>query len=659
MPAGVHGFGYLDNIRNVLVGQSDLTAVDVKPTEQQKARLGHMYTGDRTTLATTDTIKEDDITIPADKAAELDFSKWKAMFGVKDFTNDGKTIVGTSEATDYAITYGEELNIKAEDVDCIHITMAEAPAVAMELFFTTDTATTWTQDKSVSVTVSKEGPQDYYIFTSDIALWMGTIKQLRFDPAAKPGTFTITNFEFLKFSEAQAENKIFIDSTEYTPCKRITTENDEIYTVAEPYYGFFSLLNCYYEWSRFTNKLYVLAKNGTEITFTMGSDTAIVNGKETKLPKAIELYDGLPVMPMKWFLNTIGITNYTVDGKNLNIFTLDAKFNDILNSRKPNEWEFEIEGDAEGWSPAFMTYEVGDGVFSGTATERPGQSPLYDAMMHMSGLEIDALKYDKIAIGFSCDVPGEKTSLGIYFITATDKTYDQKKYQGIDVTAADGEAIKEYILDFSEVEAWKGKITAIRVDPIGASGSFKIDYIRFVDNGKASSGNDSSATVANDAEFEIINGNAEGTEKSFFSGNAKITIVEDADKAGNHVYNVEANAGKQWSYIRHKVIYTPGATYTVSFDVKLTGTNDGKAPEDLKGEILVNGVYDDAAKSDHVIKSFPIALKDGWVHCECTYTVAPTSTLRDKDEFTIYANPVGDISVLYQVDNVVVTEAKP
>ena len=77
MPAGVHGFGYLDNVRNVLVGEADMTPYNVKPTENQKARLCHMYTGARTTLANTDYIKDDASSqIPQKVVKELELAKW-------------------------------------------------------------------------------------------------------------------------------------------------------------------------------------------------------------------------------------------------------------------------------------------------------------------------------------------------------------------------------------------------------------------------------------------------------------------------------------------------------------------------------------------------------------------------------------------------------
>lgn len=51
-------------------------------------------------------------------------------------------------------------------------------------------------------------------------------------------------------------------------------------------------------------------------------------------------------------------------------------------------------------------------------------------------------------------------------------------------------------------------------------------------------------------------------------------------------------------------------------------------------------------------------MEGGWIHCECEYTVPADSTLRDSDEFTIYANPVGDLGANYQVKDIKVTEVK-
>ena len=660
MPAGVHGFGYLDNIREVLVGTPIPEGTDIKPTEQQKARLGHLYTGDMTTLTTLDNDSNDENTnIPKDKAYDLPLSAWKNGFGTESFDNDGSKITVKGSANDHAILAKPETPMLCSEIDAIHIQIIPASDTVLELFFTTTDSTSWGQNKSFSASLTGGKVNDIYIKPSANALWSGTIAELRLDPANKAMSSEITAIEFLKYSEDQKDYEIFMNSLQYVPAEKIVAENGEFYVPADPLQGFFSLHNLYYEWSRFTNRLYILAANDTEMEFHIGSDTVKVNGKNEKLAKPLTLKDGLPMIPYKWFLNKIGITNVTIDGKTIKVSTVDSKYNDIINSRVDNQWEFNIPGDFEGWSPAFMTSEITeDGIFIGTALERENQNPKYDAMITKKGLKINAAKYPTATLRFKCDLDTDATTLAFYFTTTSDSSMNEDKAIRLNVTKEDGKQFKEYTLNFAENALWDGTIDQIRFDPLSGSGTCYIDYLRF--NYDANAKDSTAGAEYNSEKFEILNGNAsDAKSKAFYSGNANITIVPNPDKTSENIFNVKSKGGKQWAYMRQKVTYTPGATYKVSFDARLTGTNDGKTDGSIASEVLVNAVYLDAAgKKDHVIKSFPVTVEGGWIHCECEYTVPADSTLRDSDEFTIYANPVGDLGANYQVKDIKVTEVK-
>ena len=166
--------------------------------------------------------------------------------------------------------------------------------------------------------------------------------------------------------------------------------------------------------------------------------------------------------------------------------------------------------------------------------------------------------------------------------------------------------------------------------------------------------------------FEIKNGDAEGTIQAFRSDNAKISIVEDPDNKDNHVYLVKGNAGKNWSYFRYLCIFKPGKTYKVEYDVRLLGKGEDISGEDgdCATSIICNMRYSDSqGKTDHISganddASMGVSLKvsDGWKHVSFEYTVDAGSTLRDNDQFSVYANPVGEESANYYIDNIVVTE---
>ncbi len=660
MPAGVHGFGYLDNVRKVLVDDVDTTPYNVKPTETQKARLGHMYTGAKTTLANHDYIRESsENDIPRKVVKALDLANWSKNFGYSSFKNDGKVIETVPNANDSGIYNDAKLNpvdVEAETVEYIHVRAKADKDSNAEVFFGTAAEPSDSQKRSFAFTIKKSDDfVDYYIKTTGNVLWKGNVIKLRFDLTAKEqASVSIAAINLMSMDESQKPYTIYVDGVKYTPNKDPKMENGECYVVAEPYFGFFSLHNIYYEWSRLTGRLYMLTRSGVEIEMNVGSDIALVDGKETKLAKKLELYDGLPLIPYFWLLDTAKINNIEVEGKTINVSLIDKKYKDILDARKPFEWEFNIPGDNENWNPGQTTQLVAeDGIMYLTAIERD-QKQKYDPMLTMSGLEIPASNIKKIAVRMRADFPEdkEKEVPTIYFATAADKTLNEAKTCRVDILREDSKEFKEYIFDFSGNIGWAGTIIQLRFDFLGGEGSAEIDYIRCI----YEEGAEEKPLTA----FEIVNGDAEGDRFAFFSPNCDITVVKDSDNPDNKVYNLKSKStGKSWSYLRHTVLYTPGATYEVSFDVKVLGDVSGNT--DAATFVCVNAVYKEPGKdsTDHTSGHLDISPKDGWKKFTTTFTVSPNSEIRSADMFSIFVDPSQGYAWNYQIDNVVVTEIKP
>jgi len=660
MPAGVHGFGYLDNVRNVLVGEADMTPYNVKPTENQKARLGHMYTGARTTLANTDYIKDDASNqIPQKVVKELELAKWSKNFGYSEFSNDGKVIVTVPNASDsgiYNVPSEKAIEVDASEVEYILIrAKADADSDA-EVFFCTSSEPGDSQKRSFAFKIEKSDEfKDYYIKTTGSSTWKGNITKLRLDLSKTQVPVSVERIAFMTMAEEQKPYTIYVDGVKYTPNKSAKFENDEVYVVAEPYFGFFSLHNIYYEWSRFTGKLYMLARSGVEIEMNVGSDIALVDGKETKLAKKFELYDGLPLMPYFWLLENAKIDNYTVEGKDINVSFIDKKYNEILAARKPNQWEFNIPGDAENWTPGDTTQLVGeDGIMYLSAIARDNMKQSYDPMLTMSNLEIPTANVKTITVRMKVDLPEgvDETTSSIYFTTAADKTLNEAKTSKIKITREEGKEFKDYTFDFFSNIGWTGTVIKLRFDFISGGGDAQVDYIRC----NYQEGTEDKPLTS----FEIVNGDAEGNRYGFFSPNCDLTVVKDTENPDNKVYNLKSKSkGKSWSYLRHTVLYTPGATYKVSFDVRVLDTIDGN--KDGETFISVNAVYREDGKesTDHPVGHLVIKPSDGWQKFETEFTVSENSTKRAEDLFSVFVDPTNELAWNWQIDNVVVEEIKP
>ena len=657
---GLHGFGYLENIAEVISGTTD-HANNIYPTQQQKARLCHLYPESKTTLAKFDLERENETIVPGKTVATYTGADMKSLFGLDSESIEGTVFKGTTSKTDSGIVLADNKkpSVAASDVSVIRVTMKSSVACTAELFFATDSSPITADTRYGFAIEATEDFKEYTIYTASNAKWSGTIKDLRIDALSKPGSFEFAKCELLGASEEQKPITLTVDGKKCELSFAPVEKNGELYVVAEPYAGFFSLHNFYFEWSRYTGKLYILTKNNRTAEFVVGSDTALVDGAVTKLSEPVVLRDGLPVLPLYFLYNIAGI-EYEVNGKNVQAYVSGKEYMDIINSRVPYEYEFEIPGDNEGFSAADGTLVVYGGFFSGEALKRDSQNPPYDPRYTLSGLNVPTASYKKIVIGMKHKLePGVTSSkTEVFFITSSDASWNQNKAHSVELRGAQSEEIVEYTIDFSSNPGWKDSVTAIRFDPISCGGSYDIDYIRFVGDGSATLTEEQKPQTPEFPAVEnLVNGDAEDTKNvAFFNepAKSKIEIVKD-EESGSNVYRNLANTG--YNYTRQSVHYDADTTYSVSVDVKILGTKSGKT--DVGTTFHCNARYTDAeGKWDHIVNSKKIAPADGWQTVTFTFAI-PAGIVPDaKDEFSFFTNPADGEGFNYMIDNVKVTKVK-
>ena len=117
-----------------------------------------------------------------------------------------------------------------------------------------------------------------------------------------------------------------------------------------------------------------------------------MDGSEKKLYAATYWYDGLPVLPLDTLAAALGYFPVThEDGSGVSIMLGSASDYDILKKRKPYQYEFELLGDTEDWTPQNGTISIEGGVLKGIST---GNDP---AVISPS-LSVKAETYPTIAI---------------------------------------------------------------------------------------------------------------------------------------------------------------------------------------------------------------------------------------------------------------------
>ncbi len=654
---GLHGFGYLENVAEVISGVTDHSN-NIRPTEQQKARLGHMYPKSKTSLERLDYEK-----VVADVPTKVMFEAYGSDFVVGqqidtyDYYDD--VFVGSTSKNDCIVLLNDDAKFEpfdAKEVAAIRITMKSDVVSWLELFFTTENSTNASADKAFGATVTASDDfQEYVIFTNTNRLWSGNIKTMRFDLLNCPGNFELQKVEFLGMDDQEKPYSIFANRRDYTQYFAPEERDGELYVAADPNSGFFAVHQFYYEWSRHTGKLYIATANDQEIIFSVGSDKAIVNGEEAQLKEPITLKDGLPLLPLYFLYDSLGIT-YKVENKvvNATLFKteLDEKNEEIIANRKPYQYEFEVNGDTEGFTGGHIAYAVGNGVFKGTATDKGGNN--YDPIVGVNCAPFDSNTFNKITVRmkhYGC--PDKNGWIQIFFTTDMSTTADAQKSLTLPLVGkSESDGFVDYVFDCTQNAMWTDKIQSVRIDPINNYGTFEIDSVHFgLDQEKYA------AQLKAEEEriargFEIINGDAEDTENVAFQGQlADVEIVYDEETKSN-VYSLTAKT--TYPYIVQNVVWEPGFMYTVELDLKMVSTTGGMI-NFPGGRFHCNARYTDAAgKYDHVVGYKNFGSSGSWEHVKFEFSIPSDVKSRPNDQIAFYTNPVANEGVNFMIDNVTV-----
>lgn len=212
--AGLHGFGYLENIAEVISGVTDHSN-NIYPTEQQKARLGHLYPESKTSLVQLD-YEEEAQDVPQAVLYSVTGDDMTASQNYDTFSTENGIIKVSTSKTDPAIKINDDkmpTDMNTEDVIAIRVSIKSSVDTHAEIFFTTDQSPNLSQENSFNTTVKKSDDFVDYVFTTEgKAGWIGTISTLRFDIISTSGDFEVSKIEFLGYSEEQLPITITVDN---------------------------------------------------------------------------------------------------------------------------------------------------------------------------------------------------------------------------------------------------------------------------------------------------------------------------------------------------------------------------------------------------------------------------------------------------------------
>ncbi len=491
LPTEATGFSYLENIRNTFTNDtSDHTKLDVKLTEDQLDRIGHLYPPNHSPIRWYQFEKSDEerrndpagedlvSVIRYDMSTKDGTAAWAAGHGLAGYKARDGVIWGRSNADDFSIVSANRFEtFDAEDAPILHIRMKNDKSANMEIFFTTDAEPTIDASKKINGSVTATGDfVDYYIDMSASPKWKGQITWLRIDPQTTAGTFEISLIEFLNYPVFNPDSiyKVKVNNAELSFTFDPVLQSDgDLLISAET--GFFSAMRLYHEWDRFTDNgvLTLYTYGEKKLIFTVGSDKVIIDGKETDLGFTFTLRDGLPQFHIQKLCDLLDY-KYKMNGKALEIqAATDAEYQ-IIMGKVPNQWEFENNGETEGWSGQNSKITTENGYLC--------IQPTGDDVAVIHSVSFDAAEYSQLVIGMIYDKAFVNQSASLFFITSKTDAFasDRCIKASYNIAGKKPGDIVEVIFDLRSNPAFADTITALRFDPYTGMYESQIAYVRCV-----------------------------------------------------------------------------------------------------------------------------------------------------------------------------------
>lgn len=541
MPTRNIGFSFLENVRQTFTDAAyDRTALEVVPTEAQVERVSRLYPPHHAPIRWFQFEKKSDSATAVDMliaretldmTTDKGIAAFKAGHGLDSYVEGGGVIKGSSSVSDYSVTSDVFPEIDAKAATVIHLRLKTSETANFELFFITDTDSVFNQQKYKAVKITKANEfVDYYVDMSGVDGWKGNVIGLRIDPCTVAASFEISLVEFMGLPE-NSDNAVAGVTTNgnmmsFTFAPAWVDGDLEVVGEARKM-GFYSILRVYHEWDRFTGDgvLTLKTRDNKTLVFTVGSDKALVDGVPVDLGYTFRLRDGLPVFRMKKLCDLLGYP-YTVEDQRIYVkAATDAEY-EAVTSRKPNEWEFGIIGETEGWRAQNSSFNVGtDGCLTITPTNT-------DPAM-IQTVSFNYATYTHVVCGVKYTEAIAKARPQMFFTTAASTSYTADKCINgtYDLEGKNIGDTVEAVFDLASNSAFNGTITGIRIDTHSSLDVVKVDYVRCVNDPALSNGGEAAKLllVEDGDRWEFDN---DGDLAGWSGQNSKDLTVKDGYLVG-------------------------------------------------------------------------------------------------------------------------------
>ena len=536
-PTNLHGFEYLDAIRDVYTGGGEHE--DISPTEGQKARFTHLYVQDRQRIKPYSArhVQEEE-EVPDNVKLGYYFDEategWTVAKQVDNFRVENGAIAGTSNNTDPGVYSPANLDLVIGDVTHIRIRMKTSnSAASVTLYYITNTDASWAESKSFKGTFTQVGDEMYELIlpTAGSNTWKGKLTQMRLDPITETGDFAIDSVELLS-RNVEGGLQLLVDGEQQFFTRPLVMQNDSILVPAAEFSDF---INVAWGATIDNDAVNLLDENGRIIHLPYGQTAGKIDDEVFTVTEPACLIDHEVYYPLRSVAEALG---YKVEWNNeenaANVITqADTGEGTISAPTEPDAlgtFNFNTPGDTQGWSAGgnMTGASVSGGVFSFRSTGT-------DPTMTYRG-NIDAAQFPIVNVRVKNQSNGSK--LQMYFATTESPSLSES--QSVSVTMEpNGDEFVDLALQMSENDAWKGTVTQLRLDPTDSTGKMEIEYIILSDQVIFSGGSGDGKNILSNAlmdwrqlEYTTDGATANYTADTAYIGRYSLrTVKEEPDGA--------------------------------------------------------------------------------------------------------------------------------
>ena len=315
MPAGLNGFGYLDAVKDVFAAGPHN---DIIPTESQLSRINILHPTDRKTIAPLGYVKPQ-MPVPSGRLIreyvfkdDNDISFWEFHNIDRVEIRNGMLCGYSDKSNPYMLLKDDSfLPIAANRLSGVSVTArswreGNCPD-CIQLFLSNRKDGVFSKMRNAGFVTNPSKAAKYSAKFGNLtrrqesSTTYGTVYSFRIDPVFAQGYFEI---EKIEFEEAMPVTTLFIDGEASDLLLPIVKKDGDILIPFDTAGNVSKRKELYWKWDEKSQSLYLYGIK--DAVFTVGSDSAMLDGKKVKLKNKTELLDGVPLIPAELYAEILG-----------------------------------------------------------------------------------------------------------------------------------------------------------------------------------------------------------------------------------------------------------------------------------------------------------------------------------------------------------------